>query len=126
MNCQKCGKEIEANSPFCPECGATQDMSARGNVPPAPPPPQAQVHQPSASGSYNGLAVAGFVVSLVSLFINFWGIIGIVGLILSAFGMQKVKLLNQKGRGLAIAGLVIGIISAVWGLLSISLLAALF
>lgn len=72
--------------------------------------------------STNGLAIAGFVVSLVSLFINFWGIVGLVGTILSAVGLSHVKKTNS-GKGLAIAGLVIGIISIVYGIYVIIFLA---
>lgn len=67
----------------------------------------------------NGLAIAGFVVSLVSLLINFAGIVGLVGTILSAVGLAKCKNLNGKGKGLAIAGLIIGIFSIGYGIYSI-------
>lgn len=68
--------------------------------------------------STNGLAIAGFVVSLCSLLINFGGIVGLVGTILSAVGLSKVKEKNS-GKGMAIAGLIIGIISIVYGIYSI-------
>lgn len=68
--------------------------------------------------STNGLAIAGFVVSLCSLLINFGGIVGLVGTILSAVGLAQVKT-KGTGKGLAIAGLIIGIISIVYGIYSI-------
>lgn len=73
----------------------------------------------------NGLAIAGFVVSLVSLFINFAGIVGLVGTILSGVGLEKSKNLEGKGKGLAIAGLIIGIIGVVYGIYSIFKAAAI-
>ena len=69
-------------------------------------------------GSTNGLAIAGFVVSLCSLLINFGGIVGLVGTILSAIGLSQVKT-KGKGKGLAIAGIIIGVISIVYGIYSI-------
>lgn len=77
-------------------------------------------NQPSneSNGSNNNLALAGFIVSLCSLFINFAGIVGLVATILSAIGLSKVKS-TGKGRGFAIAGLVIGIISIIYGIYSI-------
>lgn len=72
----------------------------------------------NTQGSTNSLAVAGFVVSLCSLLINFAGIVGLVGTILSAIGLAQVKT-KGKGKGMAIAGLIIGIISIVWGIYSI-------
>ncbi len=68
--------------------------------------------------STNGFAIAGFVVSLCSLIINFGGIVGLVGTILSGVGLLQVKT-KGKGKGLAIAGLIIGIISIVYGVYSI-------
>lgn len=66
----------------------------------------------------NGLAIAGFVVSLCSLLINFGGIVGLVGTILSAIGLAQVKT-KGTGKGMAITGLIIGVISIVYGIYSI-------
>ena len=68
--------------------------------------------------STNGFAIAGFIVSLCSLIINFGGIVGLVGTILSGVGLAHVKT-KGKGKGFAIAGLIIGIISIVYGIYSI-------
>ena len=72
----------------------------------------------NAQGQSNGLAIAGFVVALVSLLINFGGIVGLVATILSAVGLSKVKS-TGKGKGFAIAGLIIGIVSIIYGIYSI-------
>lgn len=70
----------------------------------------------------NGLSIAGFVVSCCSLLINFYGIVGLVGLILSAVGRSNAK--SEGARtGLATAGNVLGIISLLLGLI---VLVALF
>jgi FtsH-binding integral membrane protein len=62
----------------------------------------------TGSGKTNGMSVAGFVLSL--LFCT-----APLGLIFSAIGMNQTKKdPSQGGRGLAIAGLVIGIIFTVW------------
>lgn len=66
----------------------------------------------------NGFGIAGFVVSLVSLWLgSYYCIASIVGLVLSIIGMSKSKVCG-KCNGLAVAGLVIGIISLViWGII---------
>lgn len=72
----------------------------------------------------NTIALAGFIVALCSLFINFAGIVGLVATVLSGVGLAKVKT-TGAGKGFAIAGLIIGIISIVWGIYSIMAAAAI-
>jgi len=65
------------------------------------------------SGS-NGIAIAGFVTSLVSFFACCGcGFLWIVSLILSIVGAVKSKKVGGKGKGLAIAGIIISSIQAV-------------
>ena len=71
----------------------------------------------------NPLALAGFIVSLCSLLVNFAGLVGLVATVLSAFGLSKVKT-TGTGKGFAIAGLIIGIISIVWGIIAIVLVSS--
>jgi len=59
----------------------------------------------------NNMALAGFICS-ISGFIT-CGIVSIVGLILSIIGLNKSKELNGEGKGLAIAGIVIGVIETI-------------
>lgn len=62
----------------------------------------------------NGIATAGFVLALVTIFLGwipFFGwIMWVLGLVFSAIGLSKAKKANGKGKGLAIAGLVISLI----------------
>jgi predicted RNA-binding Zn-ribbon protein involved in translation (DUF1610 family) len=74
-------------------------------------PPRYTAPNEKASGrSHNGNAIAGFVLSLVGLFplIIIGSIIGIVCSGIALHGMSKST--NKQGEGLAIAGLVIGIV----------------
>jgi len=79
---------------------------------PTPPPPPAYTPPPAAPR--NGLATAGFVVALLGLLgsfipvLNIGGmILGVVGAILAVVGLTKVKTVGV-GKGLAIAGIVLG------------------
>ena len=66
----------------------------------------------------NGMSIAGFVVSLVTCFIfGFYGLAGIVGLVLSIIG-RKQAVENGQKTGLATAGIVLGIISTAGGLIA--------
>lgn len=77
-------------------------------------------------GKTNGMQIAGFVVSLVSLFIfGFYGLTGITGLILSAIGRSQAKQVGGK-TGLGTAGIVLGIISAICGVYFAFFVASLY
>ena len=56
---------------------------------------------------------------MASLIINFAGIVGLVGAILSGIGLIQVSKGNGKGKGLAIAGLIVVIFSILYGIYSI-------
>ena len=60
---------------------------------------------------------------MVSLLLNFWGIVGIVAVILSTVGLTQIRNTNEKGKGLAITGIVVGSISVVYGFITLMLLA---
>lgn len=60
---------------------------------------------------WNGLAIAGFVCSFF---------IAILGLILSIVGLVKINQTKEKGRGLAIAGIVISVVSMVFAFMTVS------
>ncbi|MFC6154791.1 DUF4190 domain-containing protein [Nocardioides yefusunii] len=73
---------------------------------------------PQPSGS-NGLATAGFVLSLLGILmswiplLNIFGVmLAVLGLILAGVGLAKSKKVNA-GKGLAIAGLVLGVLTIV-------------
>lgn len=61
--------------------------------------------------SSNGLSIAGFIVSIGSLFVGLMGIVGLIGIALSAVGRSQAVRNGQKS-GLATAGIILGIIGA--------------
>lgn len=70
----------------------------------------------------NGLAIAGFVCSLIFIPIGIGALTAIAGLVLSIMGLSSAKKLPEnKGRGLAMAGTIISAIRIV--LLIIGLIA---
>lgn len=98
MYCKNCGKEVDDNAVVCVHCGvALKDLST----------PAAPVRK------VNGLAIAGFVVALVSIYLGvYFCIASIVGLVLSIVGMCMSKKYNSC-NGFAIAGLIISIVSVI-------------
>lgn len=67
----------------------------------------------------DGLAIAGFVCSLVGLFVA-GVLLGILGIIFSAIALSRISKTGKKGKGLAIAGLIIGILAVVGAVIVIA------
>ena len=84
-----------------------------------------------------GMAVAGFIIALAAFLLNnvmagiaivsiglggsgwimyLWLVVNIVSIILSVMAMGKLKKTGGK-RGLAIAGMIIGIVGTVWAII---------
>ena len=68
------------------------------------PTPSGQPHRQQGQPT-NGIGLTGFIFSLVGLFLC--GIPSVIGLVISAFGLRK------EPRGLAIAGVIIGLIGMI-------------
>ncbi len=67
-----------------------------------------------------GFAIVGMVTGLVSLFL-LPGLFGILAVIFSSIALKRIKKNpGQKGKGMAIAGLILGIAGITWWLLVIS------
>lgn len=100
--CPNCGNELANDGKFCTSCGATAGNVNNGNAAPV----NVTVNTQSES---NGMAVAGFVISLVSFFLC-CGSLNWLSLIFSIVGLVQAKSKNGNGKGLAIAGIVISCI----------------
>ena len=58
--------------------------------------------------------IAGFVLGLISWFLNFFGIVGIIAIVFSAIGLSQLSGTHQEGKVLAIIGLVSGIVNVIY------------
>jgi RNA polymerase subunit RPABC4/transcription elongation factor Spt4 len=114
--CVHCGNNLEGGSNVCPNCGAKVEESNEAVetvVVDNPNPNQAyqgnQTYQNTNAKPTNGLAIAGFITSLVSMILC-CGSISLISLILSIIGVVDAKKKNGSGNGLAIAGIVISVV----------------
>lgn len=66
----------------------------------------------------NGLAIAGMICGIVGVTVGLclWGTPGIIGLVLSIIGLRQINASQgqQTGKGMAIAGIVTGGLSALF------------
>ena len=108
MFCKNCGKQIDDNSVVCPYCGAETKSQATAQQPQYQ---QPQYQQPQYQQPYqqqysekrsNSYAIAGFVLAFF---------FALLGLIFSIIGLRKVDECGGSGKGLAIAGIVLSILS---------------
>ena len=116
--CLYCGASCEDAAQFCRGCGASlagteQPVNQQAPQQPVQQPAPQQFNQPvnnQAAKKTSGTAIASLVVSLVGLL--FAGLpCGIIAISLAVSSMNHMKSFpNEGGKGLAIAGLIIGII----------------
>ena len=104
--CSNCGTQSVENDVFCRNCGkpltrATADYSAASGQTAAAPPPTIILQAPQPHTS--GLSIAALVLGLVGI----WPL----AIIFGGIGISQTKPgRNVSGRGMAIAGLVLGIV----------------
>lgn len=122
MFCIHCGKEIPEGSAYCPECGGVQKVE-EVPVTDAPLSPMAEpdpAPAPLAKTKYNALSIVGFVIGLVSWFLNFWGLMGIAALVVSILGLLGCHRKNEKGMVFAIVGICSGVVNIIYAIVTMS------
>jgi len=118
------GHQMPQDSKFCTVCGAGPGAAQRSGFAslnaPTPPPkvtptpnvtpstPTAPVFATAATAaSFSGLAIAALVTGIIG--------ISVLAIIFGAIALSQVKKRGLRGKGMAISGLVLGIVwTAVW------------
>ncbi len=95
--CKDCGKILDESASYCPHCGCQQNNNQE------------------KKNETDVMSILGFSVALISLFLNFGGIVGIAATVLSILSITRCQKTGAKGQGLAIAGAVIGGFSIIYG-----------
>ena len=94
--CNQCGVHLKDSDMYCNICGGKCSSFNSNNL----------NELLEVADKNNVAAIIGFIFSLLSIF-GF----SLPGAILSAYGIANAKSCNGNGKGLAVAGLVISIIS---------------
>ena len=92
-----------------------------GGYPPPPPQPYSG-YTPPPVGPKNGLGIAALVVAIIALISVVGGVVlGVVAVILGFLGWQRAKRGEATNGGIAIAGIVLGILSIIEAIVVIAL-----
>ena len=106
MYCSKCGELNSDGAGFCKKCGAplNQAVVQQDYVPAAPP---AAGQQPARTVQpTSGFSIASLVLGII----GFAGIFAVLAIIFGAIGIHRAKTSGAGGKGMAITGLVLGIL----------------
>ncbi len=66
------------------------------------------------TAAYEPICIVGLVISIISIFVGFWGATGIIGVIVSAAGMANANEHKERGKELAGLGILIGACTALY------------
>ena len=105
IKCDKCGSEVDGSDKFCPNCGAkieAPEKAERVEVVETVVRNNTNTNSTinSVENGYNALAIIGFILAFIP---KIW----IVSLIISIVALVQIFKTKEKGKGLAIAGIVI-------------------
>ena len=112
--CVECGFVGWSDVEHCKACGAP--LSQRSHDLPSPTPVYNYNESTQQEGSNKGLAIASLVLGIIGFFtIGLIGVGAIIGIILACMALSKIKRdpWFYGGRSMAIAGLVLNIVSLV-------------
>ena len=104
MHCKECDACIPSSSRFCSECGrSTSGVSHHnnGNL--------SSIQQAGTDSMCVGSAIAG----VIALFLPLLGVTGVIAIVCGAKGMSRTNETGMGGRGLAILGMILGVVSIV-------------
>lgn len=139
--CPNCGNYVAVGMPNCPYCGRVLTNVSYSNQ--APMPPLQQIHVPdpnsnpspgsniqtevpvsqpltskkaqdsstSVSPAVDPLSLAGFLLGLLSLIAQWGGLLGSFAIVTAALALNKN--VRDKDKALAIAGIILGVVSLV-------------
>lgn len=68
----------------------------------------------AAAGRFNPLAIVSLILGIVGFFIGLFGIVGAVALVLGLVARSQIARTGQRGRGMALAGIILGAIALVF------------
>ena len=118
MFCPQCGEKNPDDSKFCSKCGAALVIAEAPAAAPAPAPTR-------AAERTSGMAIAALVIGIAGFV--FFGPLSILAIIFGAIGISQINRdPNLKGKGMAVAGLVLGIIAGAFWIIAMIVWSSVF
>lgn len=104
MFCAKCGTQVEEGSKFCQKCGTPVGQAV---TPPQTASAQPGNYQPAAAIKTSGMAIASLVLGILG--------ISLLAIIFGIVALNQIKKSNGfvTGKGMAIAGIILGSVAIV-------------
>lgn len=113
IKCNECGKEISDKAKMCPHCGCENDtifcpecdkkLSSKANSCPNCGCP-IKNNRSTSNEEINTFCLGGMITGIISFFIDFYGLVSALGLVISIIGLSKSP--NAKNRKFAIIGII--------------------
>lgn len=117
MYCPKCGKMIPDESSFCLSCGAQVKTASSFSDPPRSSAPS--VLSKSRKEPINLLCIIGLVFSCISILcyaiVVVGGLMGLIGATLSIVGLTSSIQSRERGKILAVIGIILGAATFFYG-----------
>jgi len=110
MFCSKCGSQVADSVKFCSNCGAPATDTTAATAPPVIAAPTTTTYAPVGTEQTSGKAVASLICGIINIFPLSLAAIILGHISLSEIGKSAGRI---KGRGLAIAGLILGYLGLV-------------
>lgn len=111
--------------PYPPQPGPYGGYGGDGGYPPPPPPPYSGYAPQAPMAPKNGLGIASLITAIVSLpaALSVFGgfLLGVVAVILGFVGYSRAKRGEANNGGVAIAGIVLGVVGIILSALVIAL-----
>lgn len=127
--CGYCHAENEDAAHYCSACGAPLAAEKPAQTAPAASAEISETHTgvftdpPSPETKKNsGFAIASLVLGAVGFFFGFNVLLGVFAIVFAALAFEQIKRENKGGKGLAAAGLILGILSTLLGVVMLVVL----
>jgi hypothetical protein len=89
------------------------------SMPPAPPTNDAYSAPGTTAGRFNVLAIVSFILGIVGFFVSIFGVVSLVALILGIVSRNQAGKAGQRGRGLALAAIILGAVGVVFTIIGL-------